>query len=165
MTTLCLSEDDLHPQQTWQLAAWCIARGADEFGVTLMGLQGFPEPFNDRFLAAIEPHRLPQAARPHVTTYVDQDVIRPAQLWRASVELLTDIRTFFHDGLFTYMTSAHEEGWLENPTIYRDGEIMLGVVSHEGEGYLQLTTPEAAQVAAMGIPTRVTGTFRGAYEG
>jgi hypothetical protein len=75
------------------------------------------------------------------------------------LELLAAIRPFFPDGLFTYMTSAHEEGWLENPTIYRDGEILLGVVSHEQEGYLQLTALEPVQIAAMGIPTRVTGTW------
>jgi hypothetical protein len=55
MTTLFLSADDLDTQQTWQLAEWCVARGADEFGITLMGLEGIPEPFNERFLAAIEP--------------------------------------------------------------------------------------------------------------
>jgi hypothetical protein len=159
MTTRFIAADDLDPRQTWQLAEWCVARGADEFGVTLMGLQGFPEPFNARFLAAIERYRLPETPRPHVTTYADQDVIRPAQLWRASGELLEALQTFFADGLFTHMTSVHEDGWLENPTIYRDGEIMLGVVSHEREGYLQLTEIEVTQVAAMGIPTRVKGTW------
>jgi len=55
-----------------------------------------------------------------------------------------------------YMTSDHE-GWLEDPTLYRDGEIMLGIVSHEREGFLELTALEAVQLAALGIPTRDAG--------
>ena len=145
--------------QTWELAAWCLTRGADEFSITLMGLRGSPEPFNERFLAALEPYRVQPAERPHMVTYVGQEDRRSAQLWRATPELLAIIKQFFENGLFTYMTSLHSEGWLENPTFYRDGEIMLGIVSHEGEGYLQLTSLEEAELAAIGVPTRAAGTW------
>ena len=154
-----LSADDLSPNQTWELAEWCLARGVDEFSVTLMGMQGSPEPFNDRFVAALSAYRLQAAARPHMVTYAGQEHTRSAERWRTSPKSLAIIKQFFHDGLFTYMTSPHDEGWLEDPTFYREGEIMLGIVSHEGEGYVQLTSLEEAQVAALGIPTRVQGTW------
>ena len=159
MPTRFIATEDLDAEQTWRLAEWCLARGADEFGLTIMGLQGHPEPFNDRFLAATADYRLPEAPRPHATTYVGQDDRRPTPLWAASAGLLATLREFFPEGLFTYMTSAHEEGWLEDPTLYREGEIMLGVVSHEGEGFLRLTALEAVQLAALGIPTRDAGTW------
>jgi hypothetical protein len=154
-----IASDDLNADQTWQLAQWCLAQGADEIGMTLMWLQGSEKPFVDRFVTALGSHRVPEAARPHMLTYVGQDVVRPAELWTASTESLAILKEFFRDGLFTYMTSYHSDGWLENPTFYREGEIMLGVVSHEGEGYLDLTALEAVQIAALGIPTRDKGTW------
>jgi hypothetical protein len=154
MPTRFIAADDLTPQQTWQLAEWCVAHGAEEFSVTSMSLQGHQQPFNDRFLAAVEPYRIDEARRPHATTYVGDDPMRPAELWRALPELVAILKQFFREGLFTYMTSAHEEGWLEDPTFYRDGALFLAIVSHEREGYLELTALEAAELSALGIQTR-----------
>jgi len=159
MTTRFLAQEDLTPEQTWRLAEWCVSRGAEEFSITLMGLQGHPEPFNDRFLAAVEPFRLPEAPRPQLTTYVGDAIFRPAALWAARSEVVAALKEFFVGGLFTYPTGEHEGGWLEDPTFYREGEIMFGIVSHEREGYLELTTLEATQLSARGIPTRNRGTW------
>ena len=76
MPTRFLAVEDIAPEQTWQLVEWCIAHGAEEFGLTLMGLQGYSEPFNDRFLAAVAPFKLAEANRPHALTYVGQESVR-----------------------------------------------------------------------------------------
>lgn len=153
-----LSTDDLDADQSWRLVEWCLANGAEEIGLTLMSLQGHPAPFCDRVEAALASFQIPNAPRPHSVTYQGQADIRPAQLWTATLASLAALRPFFADGLFTYLTSPHEEGWVEDPTLYRDGEIMLGVVSHEGEGFLHLSALEVAGLASLGIPMRDTGT-------
>jgi len=54
------------------------------------------------------------------------------------------------DGLFTKPTYAND-GWLEDPTFYRDGAILLGVVSHEDEGFLNISTNELADLERLGF--------------
>lgn len=46
------------------------------------------------------------------------------------------------------------EGWLEDPVFYRSGEIMFGIISHEGAAILEATAAEQGDVASMGIVTR-----------
>ena len=58
-----------------------------------------------------------------------------------------------------YPTSEWDVGCLEDPTFYRPGTLMLGIVSHEHEGVLTLTgnvkTPaerQAAERLAASVP-------------
>ena len=64
------------------------------------------------------------------------------------------LRPFFPAGLFTYPAGEWITGCIENPTIYRAGQIMLAIVSHEREGVLELTSEEQRAVATLGIATR-----------
>jgi hypothetical protein len=40
----------------------------------------------------------------------------------------------------------HESGWIEEPTVYRGGTILLGVVSHEGEAFMNVTRREHTEL-------------------
>ena len=44
---------------------------------------------------------------------------------------------------------------------YREGELMLGVVSHEGEGILRVTPEERQSLERDGFPFRVSGRYVG----
>ena len=149
-----LFADDVKPEQTWALLSWCHARGASELSLDLLGLQDMPEPFCDRFLLAAAELALPDAAREHMVTYSGQALVRPAALWRLTPASIEVLREFLDEGLFTYPAGEWETGCIENPTFYRDGEVMLGIVSHEREGVLRLRAGEAAAFGALGIPSR-----------
>jgi len=149
-----LFADDVRPEQTWALLAWCHAAGASELSLDLLGLNDTPEPFCDRFRAAAAAFALPDAPREHMVTYKGQQLVRPAPLWRLTPESIGLLREFLDEGLFTHPAGEWETGWIENPTFYRDGEVMLGIVSHEYEGVLRLRPTEMAEFTALGIPSR-----------
>lgn len=148
-----LFADDVTAEQTWMLVAWCHARGASELSVDLLGLKDRPEPFCDRFRTAAAAFALPDAPRKHMVTYAGLPFVRPAPLWRLTPESIELLREFLDEGLFTYPAGEWEAGCIENPALYRDGEIMLGIVSHEGEGVLKLRQDEWAEFARLGIPS------------
>lgn len=149
-----LFADDVAAEQTWALLAWCHARGASELSLDLLGLRDASEPFCDRFRAEAAAFALPDAPREHMVTYAGQEIVRPASLWRLTPESIGLLRGFLEDGLFTYPAGEWETGCIENPTFYRDREVMLGIVSHEREGVLSLRPDEMAEFAALGIPSR-----------
>ena len=149
-----LFADDVEAEQTWALLAWCHERGASELSLDMLGLKDAPETFCDDFRLAAAEFALPDAPREHMVTYVGQPPIRPAELWRLTPGSIVVLREFLGDGLFTYPAGAWETGCIENPTFYRDGEVMLGIVSHEEEGVLRLRPGEEGGFAALGIPSR-----------
>ncbi|MEO8621272.1 MAG: hypothetical protein ABI625_09425 [bacterium] len=149
-----LFADDMSADQTWQLLAWCVDKGASDFTVDRLWLQGKAAPFPDRFEAEMAPFRLDAQVRPRMSAAKRDELNRSTDLWLLSGSSIGVLRAYFPDGLFTYPTSEWDEGCLEGPTFYRDQQIMLGVVSHEREGILTLTAAEHDAVAALGIASR-----------
>lgn len=144
-----LSADDLAAEPSWRLLRWCHARGASEFTLSPLSLEGLEAAYHDRFRALLRPFQLPSAPREHAASWRAGERVPGTELWaltRRTIELLAG---FFDDGLFTYPADC-----LEDPTFYRDGELMLGIVSHEREGVLRLSAAEHHQIQALGIPAR-----------
>jgi hypothetical protein len=146
--------DDIDRNRSWVLVQWCAANGASDFTLSLLGLEGYATPFLDRVEAALAPFRLSMQDREHLTAPTRDQLVQPTQLWHVSDETIRLLMGFLDDGLFTYPAGEWETGCLEDPVIYRRGEIILGVVSHEREGLLRLTEVEHNQIVALGIPTR-----------
>ena len=63
------------------------------------------------------------------------------------------LKGLFVEGLFMYPTSEWEEGCFEDPTFYRNGDLMLGVVTHEREGLLRVTEVEFGELERAGYRT------------
>ena len=145
---------DLRPDQTWELANWCLSVGADEFTVELMSLVGTSPTYLDEVESALSAFALPDTTRERTVTLVGQPRARPTRLWKATPASLAVLRQFFADGLFDIPNDASDSGWLEDPTFYRDGDVILAIVSHEGEGFVRLTELEHVQLAARHLPTR-----------
>ncbi len=109
--------------------------------------------------------RLANAQRGHLTgrRADERDFIRPLELWRLTSKSLAVLEEFFPNGVFSYEASA--EGWLEDLMLYRHidrhSELVLGVVSHEGEGMLRVTNQEQRQLERDGFPFRLRGTYVG----
>ena len=156
LTTLCLSADDYTPLKSWELACWCMAHRADEWTVNLMTTGGAGVDFSGHFDEAMTPFRLPDAPRRHLTDYQDGQFV---YLWKLTCASLAALREFLPEGIFTHQSD--EDAWLEDLTLYRQGELMLGVVSHEGEGILQVTSEERLLLESVGFPFRAAGAYVG----
>ncbi len=146
--------EDVRPEQTWELLSWCVARGAQDLTVSRLGLEGRSMPYADRFESEMALFQLPSARRPQLSGSSEKDLIRTTDLWALNGESIAVLQRYFHGGLFTYPTSRWEEGCLEDPTFYREGQIMFGIISHEREGIITLSEAEHADVAALSITTR-----------
>jgi hypothetical protein len=145
-----VSESDLRADQGARLLKYLLEHGADEFSICVMALRDTPAPFADAFEDELGPYELPAGTRDTVT---GNGVGKPrtVRLWTLNEQSLARILSFLDDGLFH--CPAGPDGWLEDLTVYRRGELVLGIVSHELSGVLQLTPQEHADVATMGIPS------------
>lgn len=137
-----------------RLLRFLLERGADELSITIMALRDTPAPFVDAFEDELGPYERPAALRRVVTDAESMDRTRDVRLWTFDAGSLARLLSFVDDGLFHW--PAGPDGWLEDLTIYRRGELALGLVSHEREGVLRLTRREHAEVAALGIPSEPT---------
>ena len=134
-------------KESWRLASWCVEQGADEFTVRVLCAEGqgtradqFEDTFDERFIVT-ETRRVPAAP--------DEDPMRPVRLWRLDEEGLQALRAFLPDGLFTHRVDPH--GWLEDPMLFRDGHLMLGVVTHQREGMVRVTADELRELERIGF--------------
>jgi hypothetical protein len=144
---------DVSPGETWRLLEWCQAHAAEEFTLDVMGFQGELSPLSDAIEAALAPFARARVEREHLTALLGQAISRPTALWTLSEQSIGVLHQAFPDGLFTHPSCA-PEGWCEDVIVYRAGRLMLGIVSHEQEGLLQLSSVEAAAFDQLGIPTR-----------
>ena len=148
--------DDLSPEQGWRLIDWCIERGGDEFSFRIMGLGDSPSS-HEPLTKALTPFHRGTPKRENMTTLAGEETRRPTDTWRLSTESAGVLRQHIADGLFV-APSYSDAGWLEDFTIYRRGEAMLGVVSHEGLVVLRLTEQEHAEFSKLKIESHETAT-------
>jgi hypothetical protein len=121
--------------------------------MTFIGYGKTSAPAHERVLALLQPHSVGDLEREHVSALANQTFRRPVALWRINNETIGTLHQCFPNGLLGNPTYA-EEGWFEDPVLYRDEELMLGTVSHEGEGVLSIGAAEYPLVTALGILTR-----------
>jgi len=134
-------------KESWRLARWCVEQGADEFTVRVLCAEGqgtradqFEDAFERRFVAT---------DLRHLVAALDDDVARHVRLWRLDDEALQALHAFLPDGVFTHRVDPH--GWLEDPMLFRDGALMLGIVTHQREGVLRVTPDELRELERIGF--------------
>lgn len=154
-----LFEHSLRGERGPRLLRYLLAHGADEFTVAVIALQGVPAPFADAFEDELGPYKRPDAERRVLTAATSADLTTLVRLWSFNEESLERLLSFLDGGLFH--CPAGPDGWLEDLTIYRRGELLLGLVSHEQEGVLRLTPHEHAEVAALDLPSEATAEWIG----
>ncbi len=148
--------DDLSPEQGWRVIDWCIERGGDEFSFRLMGL-GDPPSSHEPLTNALKSFHRGTPKRENMATLAGEETRRPTDTWRLSTESVGVLRQHIADGLFA-APSYSVAGWFEDFTIYRRGEVMLGVVSHEGLVVLRLTERERGEFSELKIESHETPT-------
>ncbi len=163
LITLHLYAEDYDSLKSWQLATWCKKRGANEWTLAEVRVKRAETTLFERFEELTQHFRLPQTKKRRSLYYGraagPNSFIRPTPLWRLTSASLAVIQEFLPDGLFT--NKGGKEVGFEDPIFYRNGEFMLGVVSHEKEGILRVTQTERGMLEAEGFPFRPFGTYVG----
>lgn len=154
-----VSEQGLRGERGPRLLRYLLHHGADEFSITVMALQDTPAPFVDAFEDELGPYERSPARRRVVVDPETHDRSRPVRLWTFNEESLDRLLSFVDEGLFRW--PAGPDGWFEDLSLYRRGELVLGLVSHEQEGVLRLTRDELAEVTALDIPFETTADWIG----
>lgn len=144
-----LSAHGVRGERGPRLLRYLLDRGADEFAITVMALQDTPAPFADAFEDELAPYARPADRRRVVHGTDERGSTRIVRLWSFSEGSMARLLSFLDDGLFHCPPGP--DGWLEDLTVYRRGELVLGLVSHEMEGVLRLTREELGEVAALDI--------------
>lgn len=152
-------EHSLRGERGPQLLRFLLEHGADEFSIEVMALQDTPAPFADAFEDELGPFESAAAPRRKATTTTPAAADRSVRLWSYTDTTLTRLLSFLDDSLFD--SPAGPDGWLEDLTIYRAGELVLGLVSHERGGVLRLTPHEHAELADLGIASERTAEWIG----
>ena len=143
-------EYSLRGERGPRLLRFLLDHGADEFSIKVMALQDTRAPFADAFEDELGPYERAPARRRVV---VDADPLgrtREVRLWNFSEASLDRLLSFLDNGVFHW--PAGPDGWPEDLILYRRGELVLGLVSHEHEGVLRLTSHELLEAARIGIP-------------
>ena len=147
-----LIPSDYTAAESWRLVEWCRGIGANEFTVDF--LSSTPTRAADRreqFDEGVRSLTLGEAMRERMSGRTADDLVRATERWALNETSIDALRDALPQGIFEY--DPRPEGWFENPILYRDGELVLGVLSHEAFAILRLATSEAADFDAAGFPS------------
>ena len=148
--TRALTADTLHATESRRLLRWALDRGADQFTLDVRAIAGVEAPLADAFEDTLGAWETASARRRVPYRWTAPDCTRDVRLWTLDAESLALLEPFFPDGLFTH--GVHERGWLEDLVLYRRGEFLLGVITHEREGLIRVTPAEERELIELGIP-------------
>ena len=149
LETRYLTEQGVPRERGAALLRYLLHRGADELSIVVMALQETQAPFADAFEDAMAPFERAVAPRRIPGAVEGQPMPSDIRLWTLDATSLERLLGFLDEGIFH--CPAGPDGWLEDLRVYRAGELLLGIVSHEREAVLRLTPQEHADVRGLGI--------------
>lgn len=79
------------------------------------------------------------------------DLMRNTERWSLDEVSISALKDALAEGVFQY--DPLQDGWFEDLILYRDGELILGVLSHEAFGVLRLAQSESEELDAAGFPS------------
>src|SRR5689334_13824004 len=91
----------LRGERGTRLLRYLLARGADEFSITVMALQDTQAPFADAFEDELGPYERPAARRRVVVDADASDRSRSLRLWALNEASLERLLSFLDGDLFT----------------------------------------------------------------
>jgi hypothetical protein len=147
-----LAPSDFSSADTWRLLEWCRQLGADEFSIDCNGSDARMHPKIWRpFEKKVHPFARGKAIRERMSGVTADDLTRPTQLWELNQKVINALRSALPEGLLAYDPGEH--GCFEDPVVYRNGHLLLGVLSHEAFAILRLSDSEAVDFGAAGFPS------------
>jgi hypothetical protein len=147
-----LAPSDFPVEETWRLVEWCRERGADEFTIDCLGSERLREPKVWRpFEKLVKPFSKGEMVRERMSGRTADELTRASKVWELNTTTIEALQRALAGGLLAY--DPAEPGWFEDPVFYRDGRLMLGVLSHEAFAIMRLSEAESAELAAAGFPS------------
>ena len=136
---------DTTPAREREMIGWCIDRGGDQFSFSIVGIGSASshQPLLDDLAAFYDGEH----EREHMTTYAG-DGARRRDTWRLSRDSVAALEGHIAGGVFAEPVYS-ADWWVEDFTVYRRGEIMLGVVSHEDYVLVRATELEVAEFSEL----------------
>ena len=152
MTKRFLVPSEYSPADTWRLLDWCRELGADEFTIDYDSVDSVivGKVWAD-FDAAVRGFNRGKKNRERMSGKTVDDLRRYTDVWQLNDETVRALTSALPSGLLQY--DPQEDAWFEDPVFYRDGELMLGVLSHEAFGVLRIGESESSLLSAAGFPT------------
>ena len=148
-----LTRTDNSADQNWALVEWVMDKGASEFALDILDVEGTRAQWCDDVERKLLPFRLGSRPRERLTARVDNTWIRPTGLWTLNARSVALLKNIFDGDPFTY-PCGNETGWVEDPTFYRDSKLVFGIVSHEDYGVLRVDREGLVELEQRGIKLR-----------
>jgi len=150
-----LAPADFSGAETWRLAEWCLAMGADEFTIDCTGSDAREEakawrPFDE----VAQPFLRGEKTRERMHGRTADDLTRRTRVWELNAVTIGALKEALPSGLLAYDPTGR--GWFEDPIFYRDGSLLLGVLSHEAFAVLRISVLESVRLSAAGFPSHDT---------
>jgi hypothetical protein len=147
-----LAPSDFSAAESWRLLRWCQSIGADEFTIDCVVANDVLWPKRwESFEKLIHRFYRGEQTRERMSGRTADDLTRPTKIWELNDATAAALTRALPGGLLAYDPS--EESSFENPVIYRDGQLLLGVLSHEAFGVFRLSDDEAHQLREAGFPS------------
>lgn len=145
-----LAPSDFSAAEAWRLVKWCQDLGADEFTIDFLAADavGVPEVWH-AFDRMVKPFARAEGVRERMSGSTADDLTRRTRLWDLNGDTIQALQRMLPDGVFGY--NPAEPGWFEDPVFYRDGRLLLGILSHEAFAVLRVSEAESARLSAAGF--------------
>jgi hypothetical protein len=147
-----LAPADFSAEESWRLVEWCRDIGADEFTVDCVGCDAGAEAIVWRpFESAVLPFSRGDETRERMSGTTADDLTRRTQLWELNPVTVGALQKALPGGLLSY--DPEGRGWFEDPILYREGNLLFGVLSHEAFAVLRLSALESVRLSTAGFPS------------
>jgi hypothetical protein len=147
-----LAPADFSAAESWRLVEWCRAMGADEFTIDCTGSDARAQATTwQPFERIVKPFSRDEATRERMSGATADTLTRSTRLWELNPVTVGALGEALPSGLLSY--DPEGRGWFEDPILYRDGNLLLGVLSHEAFAVLRLTVLESVRFSAAGFPS------------
>lgn len=147
-----LAPADYSAEESWRLVEWCREIGADEFTIDCVESDARAgEIVWQPFEKIANPFSRAEQTRERMSGATADDLTRRTQLWELNPTTVGALPLALPNGLLSY--DPEGQAWFENPILYREGDLLLGVLSHEAFAVLRLSVLESVRFAAAGFPS------------
>ena len=124
--------------------------GADEFTIDCIGSDARDEARARRpFEEVVQPFSRGKKTRERMNGRTADDLTRSTRLWELNAVTVGALKGALPGGLLAYDPTGR--GWFEDPIFYREGSLVLGVLSHEAFAVLRISVIESARFSAAGF--------------
>ena len=147
-----LAPTDFSAAESWRLVEWFRAMGADEFTIDCVGSDDRAKAKVWRpFEKVVKPFSRGEKTRERMSGRTADDLTRSTRLWELSAVTIGALKQALPSGLLAYDPAGR--GWFEDPVFYREGSLVLGVLSHEAFAVLRISVLESVRLSAAGFPS------------